>query len=304
MNAIETQDLSKSYRIGHRSVPVVDKLNLTVSKGIVFGYLGPNGAGKTTTIRMLCGVTRPSSGSATVAGIPLSKPDQVKAAIGYANQAASVYHDLSLEENLRFKASLYLPKSEIKGAVEEVLERFSLAEHRKVLAGQLSGGWRQRLLLGTAMVHRPSLIFLDEPTANVDPVGRRDLWDLIYSLSLDGVTVFVSTHYMEEAERCHQLAMIASGKILAQGKPEDLRKGTPGYFYRLEPDNLSDGLKAAKGIAEIRDAWISGNSVRISSERPLHELNLEGKKLEAVFPSLEDSFVHLASGGQLKEASL
>lgn len=304
MNAIETQNLSKNYRIGRQQIPVVDKLNLSVPKGIVFGFLGPNGAGKTTTIRMLCGVTKPSSGTATVAGISLKEPDSVKASIGYANQAASVYHDLSLEENLRFKASIYLPRSEIKAAVEDVLERFSLTEHRKVLAGQLSGGWRQRLLLGTAMVHHPSLIFLDEPTANVDPIGRRELWDLIYSLSLEGVTVFVSTHYMEEAERCHQLAMIASGKVLAQGTPESLRRATPGYFYRLEPDNLSEGLKAARQLDDVRDAWISSNSVRLSSLSPLHETELQGKQLEPVMPSLEDSFVHLASGGSLKEASL
>jgi ABC-2 type transport system ATP-binding protein len=303
MNAVETQDLSKTYRVGRQSFTVVDKLNLSVPKGIVFGYLGPNGAGKTTTIRMLCGVTRPSSGNATVAGQSLEHPDAVKALIGYANQSASVYHDLSVDENLRFKAALYLPPKAIQEAVDQVLERFSLTQQRHLLAGRLSGGWRQRLLLGTAIVHHPQVIFLDEPTANVDPVGRRDLWDLIYSLSLEGITVFVSTHYMEEAERCHQLAMIAHGKVLAQGRPEALKQATPGYFYRLEPDDLSLGLKAAREIPTIKGAWISGNSVRISADEALPERSVLGKALEPVQASLEDSFVHLASGGNLPKAT-
>ncbi len=300
MNAIETFDLTKIYG-RHVKMTVVDRLRLSVPEGIVFGCLGPNGAGKTTVIRMLCGVLRPTSGTATVAGIGLEYPDAVKARIGYANQGASVYTDLTLEENLAFKARLYLEPKRVPGAVGRVLERLHLTQYRHTLAGRLSGGWRQRLSIGTAIVHEPRLIFLDEPTAGLDPVGRRELWDAIYALSAEGMTVFVTTHYMDEAERCHRLAMLSGGRVLAAGRPDELRAAVPGRFYELEADDLGRALVVAKALNGVRDAWIAGSFLRIAAGQALEPEALErlGRNARMVAPTLEDAFVAL--NGQTPE---
>lgn len=249
MNAIETHDLCKRY--GHTEV--VQPLSLSVPQGIVFGYLGPNGAGKTTTIRMLSGVLEPSGGTGTVAGAPLSDPDAVKARIGYATQSASVYADLSVEENLRFKAALYLSPPAVGRAVEDTLIRLNLTGWRNKLARQLSGGWRQRLSIGTAIVHGPRVLFLDEPTAGLDPVARRDLWDAIYALTGLGTTVFVTTHYMDEAERCQQMALIASGRNSGTGPPRGLASRTAGRALR--PKCAQSGGCAGGGQS---GAWRAG----------------------------------------------
>jgi ABC-2 type transport system ATP-binding protein len=296
MNAIETHDLTKIYGHGRQGVTVLDRLTLSVPEGIVFGCLGPNGAGKTTAIRMLCGVLRPSSGSAMVAGIGLENPDAVKSRIGYANQGASVYGDLSVEENLIFKARLYLEPKRVPGAVGRVLERLHLTPFRQTLAGRLSGGWRQRLCIGTAIVHEPKLIFLDEPTAGLDPVGRRELWDAIYTLCAEGTTVFVTTHYMDEAERCHQLVMISGGQSLATGRPDELRAAVTGKFYELEADDLGRALIMAKASVDVRDAWITGSFLRISADQALEPEMLEqlGQNSRLVPPTLEDVFVAFA----------
>ena len=294
MKAIETHDLSKRYG----KTEVVAPLSLTVPAGMVFGYLGPNGAGKTTTIRMLSGVLTPSGGTGTVAGAPLSDPDAVKARIGYANQAASVYGDLTVAENLRFKAALYLAPAEVEGAVNDTLERLSLGPWRNHLAGRLSGGWRQRLSIGTAIVHGPSVLFLDEPTAGLDPVARRDLWDAIYGLTALGTTVFVTTHYMDEAERCQEVALISGGKILAQGTPEQLRSGLAGVRYALQAGDLNAALHAARQMRGIEGAWIIGDEVRVTAKgREVEgELSRLGT-LRAVPATLEDVFVSYARAG-------
>jgi ABC-2 type transport system ATP-binding protein len=295
VNAIESFDLTKVYGHGRVKMTVVDRLTLSVPEGIVFGCLGPNGAGKTTVIRMLCGVLRPTSGTATVVGVGLEHPDAVKERIGYANQGASVYTDLSVEENLVFKARLYLEPKRVSAAVGRVLERLHLTEYRDTLAGRLSGGWRQRLSIGTAIVHEPSLIFLDEPTAGLDPVGRRELWDTIYALSAVGMTVFVTTHSMDEAERCHRLAMLSSGRVLAAGRPDELRAAVSGRFYELEADDLGRALVVAKALNGVRDAWIAGSFLRVSSDGPLGSDALEhlGRNARLVPPTLEDAFVAL-----------
>ena len=300
MNAIETHDLTKVYSLNHLKLTVVDRLNLAVPEGIVFGCLGPNGAGKITIIRMLCGVLTPSSGSAIVTGEPLTRPDAVKARIGYANQRASVYTDLTVAENLEFKARLFLEPRRVSDAVEHTLERLKLLDRRKALAGQLSGGWRQRLSIGTAIVHAPKLVFLDEPTSGLDPVGRRELWDTIYDLALEGTTVFVTTHYMDEAERCHRLAMISSGKLLAEGRPETLRSSVPGRFFELLVNDLSQGLQAARLLPGVRDAWINGSQLRLATDESLEAHNLEaiGHEIRRVPPTLEDAFVALSSQEQ------
>ncbi len=296
MNAIETHNLSKTYGHGRNSLTVIDQLNLSVPEGIVFGCLGPNGAGKTTTIRMLCGVLRPSSGTATVAGEPLTRPDALKAKIGYANQRASVYTDLTVEENLAFKARLFLAPRAVNDAVNRTLERLKLTDRRRTLAGELSGGWRQRLSIATAIVHQPRLVFLDEPTSGLDPVGRRELWDTIYDLALEGTTVFVTTHYMDEAERCHRLAMIASGKMLAEGRPESLRSSVTGHFFEVAANDLAAALRATKLLPGVRDAWITGTHLRLTTDENVdaHSLEAIGSEVRSVPATLEDAFVFLS----------
>ncbi|GEM49120.1 ABC transporter ATP-binding protein [Deinococcus cellulosilyticus] len=293
MPVIETQNLTRAFK----NHTVVNNLNLTVQDSQVFGYLGPNGAGKTTTIRMLCGVLPPSSGGATIAGVSLKNSEQIKARIGYANQAASVYTDLTVEENLSFKAGMYLKHAQVKNAVERTMELLKLEPYRKRLAGSLSGGWKQRLSIGTAIIHSPKIVFLDEPTAGLDPIARRELWDAIYDLTREGTTVFVTTHYMDEAERCHEVALIHSGNILAQGSPEQLKQNLRGHYYELEPRDLMAALQQSKTLG-VDDAWITGSSLRVSSSRPIPEQDLQhlGARSRTVPPTLEDVFVTLARG--------
>lgn len=297
MNAIETSHLGRDFGRGRSRVTVVDDLNLVVPAGIVFGYLGPNGAGKTTTIRLLSGVLTPTRGTGRVAGFDLRQADAVKARIGYANQSASVYRDLTVSENLRFKASLFLAPGLVQAAVERTIATLNLGAVRKVLAGELSGGWRQRLSIGTAVVQGPSIAFLDEPTAGLDPLARRALWDVIYELCAAGTTIFVTTHYMDEAERCHELAMIANGRILAQGTPAALKKGLPGAYYELEPGDLAAAMREARKAPGVTDAWINGSRLRLAAAHPLpaDALGRLPALAQPVAPTLEDVFVALSS---------
>ncbi|MBI2354204.1 MAG: ABC transporter ATP-binding protein [Deltaproteobacteria bacterium] len=204
----------------------VDAISLTVPKGQVFGFLGPNGAGKSTTIRMLCGILSPTSGSGSVAGFDISRePERIKENIGYMSQRFSLYEDLTVEENIAFYAGVYrLPAARRRARSEWVIAMAGLSERRTSLAGELSGGWRQRLALGCAILHEPPIVFLDEPTSGVDPLSRRRFWELIYTLAEGGVTVFVTTHYMDEADYCDRLAMIYRGELVAVGTPEELKR--------------------------------------------------------------------------------
>ncbi|BCS55291.1 ATP-binding cassette domain-containing protein [Geobacter sp. SVR] len=204
----------------------VDGVSLTVDRGEIFGFLGPNGAGKSTTIRMLCGILTPTSGKGTVAGFDIvSQPERIKENIGYMSQRFSLYEDLTVEENIAFYAGVYrLPQARWRERTEWVVEMAGLTERRTSKAGELSGGWRQRLALGCAILHEPAIVFLDEPTSGVDPLSRRKFWELIRSLAAGGVTVFVTTHYMEEAEYCDRLAMIYRGELVAVGSPQELKR--------------------------------------------------------------------------------
>jgi ABC-2 type transport system ATP-binding protein len=204
----------------------VDAISLTVPKGQIFGFLGPNGAGKSTTIRMLCGILPPTTGTGTVAGFSItSQPERIKENIGYMSQRFSLYEDLTVEENIAFYAGVYrLPAAKRRERAEWVIAMAGLTERRASLAGELSGGWRQRLALGCAILHEPPIVFLDEPTSGVDPLSRRKFWELIYSMANNGVTVFVTTHYMDEAEYCDRLAMIYRGELVAVGTPEELKR--------------------------------------------------------------------------------
>jgi ABC-2 type transport system ATP-binding protein len=204
----------------------VDNVSLSVDKGEVFGFLGPNGAGKSTTIRILCGLLDPTSGAATVAGYRVGEQsEEIRRNIGYMSQKFSLYDDLTVEENIDFYAGLYsVPRAELPARKDYVLKMAGIAERRKDLTSLLAGGWKQRLALGCAILHSPPVLFLDEPTSGVDPIARRQFWDLIYDLSAEGHTVFVTTHYMEEAEHCHRLALMYKGRVIALGTPADLKR--------------------------------------------------------------------------------
>lgn len=269
-------------------------VGLQVSPGEVFGLLGPNGAGKTTLIRILTGVLAPTSGMAFVAGHDVGKePDALKAKIGYATQEASVYRDLTVRENLEFRARLYLPAHRVKEAVSRTIERIQLGQFADTLAGSLSGGWRQRLAIAQAVVHSPSVLFLDEPTTGLDPAFRRTIWDLVHEEAKRGAAVLVTTHYMDEAERCHQLALLFGGKVLAAGTPHELQQlAEKRAHFGFAVSALS--LEAVRGIPGVLDAWPSGDGYRLILE-PGAEPDLEVKPLH---PSLEDVFITLTRGAQ------
>jgi len=221
-NAVEVQGLVKRFG----DFVAVDNVSLSVAKGEIFGFLGPNGAGKSTTIRILCGLLAPTAGKASVNGFDVAnEPENVKRSIGYMSQKFSLYDDLTVEENLNFFCGIYgVPKENRQARKQDVLEMAGLTEKRTVMTRLLPGGWKQRLALGTAILHEPPVLFLDEPTSGVDPIARRSFWDLIDQLSQAGRTVFVTTHYMDEAEYCHRIALLYKGKAIAMDSPHVLKQ--------------------------------------------------------------------------------
>jgi len=291
----------------------VDHVSFEVGRGEVFGFLGPNGAGKTTTIKMLTALLKPTSGRATVAGFDLARePEQIKRRLGYMSQQFSLYPDLTVEENIALFAGLYgVPRERRAARRDWVLEMAGLREHGGRLTSELALGWKQRLALGTAVLHEPPLLFLDEPTSGVDPISRRSFWDLIYSLAAGGTTVFVSTHYMEEAEYCDRLALMSRGRIVALDTPARLRAAMPAPLFEIDADNgprAVEALRLDPGVLEVglfgravhvvvRDA----DAARAELPRRLAEAGVAVRGLRAVEPSLEDVFVALinaAGGGQ------
>jgi ABC-2 type transport system ATP-binding protein len=222
MKAVVIDNLVKSFG----SFTAVDHVSLEVDRGEIFGFLGPNGAGKSTTIRMLCGLLTPTSGKASVQGFDVAtQPEDIRRNIGYMSQKFSLYDDLTVEENIEFFNGIYgVPRNKREDRKNYVLDMAGIRERRGSLTRELSGGWKQRLALGCAILHEPPILFLDEPTSGVDPIARRSFWDLIYQLSGEGHTVFVSTHYMDEAEYCHRLALMYKGKLIALGTPKQLRE--------------------------------------------------------------------------------
>jgi len=218
--AVETRDLTRRFG----DLVAVGQLNLEIGQGEVFGLLGPNGSGKTTTIRMLCGLLEPTAGSATVAGLDVARePDQIKQRIGYMSQRFGLYEDLTVAENLAFYAGIYgLPKGAWRARVDEVVGFLGLGQRLGQLTGTLSGGWKQRLALGCAFLHKPAVLFLDEPTAGVDPAARRNFWRTIKALAAEGTTIIVTTHYMDEAERCERVGLMSQGHLIALGTPQEV----------------------------------------------------------------------------------
>jgi ABC-2 type transport system ATP-binding protein len=244
MNSIEVNQLTKHFG----RFTAVDHVSFFVEKGEIFGFLGPNGAGKSTTIRMLCGIIRPTSGSASVGGNGVdSHPEEIKKIIGYMSQKFTLYKDLTVEENIDFFSGIHSLHSRLKAERKKwVLQMAGLKGREKTLTRDLSGGWKQRLSLGCAILHQPQILFLDEPTASVDPASRRDFWDLIYDLSDLGTTVFVTSHYMDEVERCHRLAVIYNGKIIASGSPKKLKEQVTGKSESSLEDVFISAIKREK----------------------------------------------------------
>jgi len=285
----------------------VDGISIEVGRGEVFGFLGPNGAGKSTTIRMLCGLLKPTSGRATVAGYDVArKPEAVRQNIGYMSQKFSLYNDLTVMENIRLFAGLYsVPGRELDERIPWVLEMAGLSKREHTLTGTLPGGWKQRLALGCAVLHRPPIIFLDEPTSGVDPIARRRFWDLIHQMAESGVTVFVTTHYMEEAEYCNRLALIYRGRIVALGTPTELKQGSiQGRLLLVECAPLGHALDALKSATGVADAAVFGNALHLvvpNATQPqqirdiLLRRGMSVTRVEEIRPSLEDVFVALTT---------
>jgi ABC-type multidrug transport system ATPase subunit len=287
----------------------VDDVSFRVEKGEIFGFLGPNGSGKTTVIKMLTGLLPLSSGSAHVEGLDVRVDSEaVRERIGYMSQNYSLYQDLTVAENLQFYGRIYsLEAGRLKRRIEEIVELNGLAPYMNRLSAQLSGGWKQRLALGCAMLHEPKLLFLDEPTAGIDPVARRLLWDLLFELSGHGITFFVTTHYMDEAERCSHVAYIYFGKIIADGTPNSLRElpdVQPQGTIRVEitTPEVTRALRFARQVPGIRSATIFGQSIHalIDDHVDLYDLREQLLKtgiavaeIRPLAPSLEDVFVEL-----------
>src|SRR5258705_11858553 len=262
--AIVAQGLTRKFG----DLTVVDKVSFEVQKGEVFGFLGPNGSGKTTVIKMLTGILPVTEGRGFVDGIDVTvDPDEVKRRIGYMSQKFSLYDDLTVLENLRFYAQVYgLRGAEMKNKIEETMERNAIVPYKDRLAAKLSGGWKQRLALGCAMLHNPKILYLDEPTAGIDPVARRKLWDLLFDLSGQGITFFVTTHYMDEAERCSHLAYVYYGKLIADGTPDSLRElpeASPSGTHRFEISTreVTSALRKARTLQYLKSATIFGRAI-------------------------------------------
>ncbi len=309
--AVEIKDLVKTFG----SFVAVDHISLTVPKGEIFGFLGPNGAGKSTTIRMLCGLLTPTSGRAWVNGFSVAdQPESIQRSIGYMSQKFSLYDDLTVEENIDFFSGMYgVPRERREERKQYVLRMADLAERRRALTGTLSGGWKQRLALGCAILHEPPILFLDEPTSGVDPIARRDFWTLIRDLSAAGHTIFVSTHYMDEAEHCHRLALMYRGKVIALGAPAELKKQlTSRHILRLDSSDPLESMRALESVAGVRDVAVFGGGLHLTVDDPaagkariqeaLRSKGIELQRLEKIKPTMEDVFVAMIEAEERQAA--
>lgn len=304
VNSVVVEDLVRRFG----AFVAVDRISLAVQKGEVFGFLGPNGAGKSTTIRMLCGLLKPTAGRAIVGGFDVARePERVRQNIGYMSQKFSLYNDLKVIENIRLFAGLYtVSRAELGARVEWTLQMSNLKGQENLITGTLPGGWKQRLALGCAVLHKPPILFLDEPTSGVDPISRRQFWELIQKMAEEGVTVFVTTHYMEEAEYCNRLALIFRGKIVALGTPSELKRGSmKGELLLVECEPLGVALEALQSAPGVLDAAVFGNALhlvvqnagtaQVQLESFLAERGVKLRRVETIRPSLEDVFVSLTT---------
>ncbi|AFH50620.1 ABC-type multidrug transport system ATPase component [Ignavibacterium album JCM 16511] len=302
MNSIEVKNITKKFG----DFISVNDISFTVRKGEVFGFLGANGAGKSTTIRMLCGILKPTSGDAIVGGYSvMNQPEKVKQQIGYMSQKFSLYNDLTVEENINFFGGIYgLSNKELEERKKWVLSVADLTGKEKFLTDSLPGGIKQRLALGTAVIHRPEIVFLDEPTSGVDPIARRSFWELINSLSEDGTTIVVTTHYLEEAEYCNNIILIDSGKLIAEGNPKELKsKYITSKILEVECDKVVDAIEILSEQDFVDESNLFGNNIHLSvnknfySEEQIKNVLLSNSinvyRIDEVMPTLEDVFIHL-----------
>jgi len=297
---VEIENLRKVFG----DFTAVDGITLSVSRGEVFGFLGPNGAGKSTTIKMLCGLLMPTGGSGSVGGYDiLTESEKIKQHIGYMSQRFSLYDDLTVEQNIKFFSGMYgVPGQRLKERREWVLDMAGLRDKRTAVTRTLAGGFKQRLALGCAILHEPPILFLDEPTSGVDPVSRRNFWNMIHDLSRSGTTVFVTTHYMDEAEYCDRLALIYRGRIIASGTPNELKKN---YMKREVLEIETDSVVEAMDVLEQNhiEAAVFGSLLHVTVEQAdqaiplivqkLEESRIRVKRIDKAIPSLEDVFVTL-----------
>ena len=309
---IECENLTK--RFGHFTA--VDHVSFSVSKGSIFGFLGPNGSGKSTVIRMLCGILEPTEGTARVAGIDVvNEADELKGKVGYMSQKFSLYDELTVSENLQFYGRLYgLSGPALAQRRETLISLTHLQPYLARRAALLSGGWRQRLAMACALLHEPPVLFLDEPTAGIDPVARRELWDLLFELSSRGITLFVTTHYMDEAERCSHVGYIFMSRLIVCGEPDELRnlpEVSPPGTRRVEItcDHVTVGLQAVRKMPGVHSATIFGQSMHLLADanptdeafrRVLAGAGIRNVDIRPIAPSLEDVFVTLTAREESK----
>jgi ABC-type multidrug transport system ATPase subunit len=309
--ALESEGLTRRFG----SLVAVDAVDMEVARGSIFGLLGPNGSGKSTIIRMFCGLLRPTSGHARVLGVDVGEdPDAVRRSIGYMSQRFSLYDELTGLENLTFFARAYgIRRRDVPRRVQEMVDRTGLRGYERPRAGTLSGGWKQRLALACALVHDPEILFLDEPTAGIDPVARRALWSLLTELAAAGKTLFITTHYMDEAERCDHLAYIFLSRLLVNGTPGELKalpEVTPVGTRRVEirTRDITGAFRVLRGHPAVREASIFGESVRLlveegASDAALLEFLEPEAQAAAISPSLEDVFVAMTRRASGSDAS-
>ncbi len=299
--AIEVKDLTRKFG----TLVAVDHVNFTMHYGEIFGYLGANGAGKSTTIRMLCGILEPTSGTATVGGFDVVQdPEKIKQAIGYVSQKFSLYTDLTVKENLEFYGRVYgLYSDTLKNRIEEVMKMTGLDEYQAQMAGNLSGGWKQRLAVANGILHKPRILFLDEPTAGIDPLSRRALWEFLYRLAEEDIALFVTTHYMEEAERCNHIVIMSQGRVLRQGQPKDLKAQVKENVIEVECQPLMKASRVFQDIPGVVGVTVYGTTLHLNVKKEVSIDSLvnekaknEGITVKSVHPisaSLEDVFATL-----------
>ena len=300
--AIETIDLTKTFG----DFTAVDNVSFTMPRGQIYGFLGSNGSGKTTTIRMLCGILAPTSGTARVAGYDInSHPDAIKENIGYMSQKFSLYEDLTVRENISFFGGVYgLSEQRILERMDWALELAGLKGREDSLTRELAGGWKQRLALACAVLHEPRIVFLDEPTAGVDPVSRRNFWELIHQLSDSGVAVLVTTHYLDEAEYCNVILLIHAGRLIAKGSPAELKaQHIRNPMLEVECDRVIDAMSVLQRQPWVHETSVFGTYLHVSVDdesearrrlmQVLGEKGIHAQRIERIVPSLEDVFIHL-----------
>ena len=304
---IECAGLTKRFG----NFTAVNQVSFSVGRGSIFGFLGPNGSGKSTVIRMLCGILEPTEGTARIDGRDVVRESEaIKEIIGYMSQQFSLYDELTVNENLLFSGKLYsLPDKELKKRRDELMALTHLQPYRNRRAGLLSGGWRQRLAMACALVHKPSVLFLDEPTAGIDPVARRELWDLLFEFSGMGMTLFVTTHYMDEAERCSHVGYIHMSKLIVSGQPDELKhlpEVNPPNTRRLDVtcDHVTQALQAMREVRGVRSATVFGQSMHLlvddaltldQIKARLQAVGIQEVEIHPIGPSLEDVFVALTA---------